>query len=67
MSIHIIQKEYFFRHCTYRMGIEKEEGIPKILHNIFDRKGQIGFISVWLEYENVFDLIGSSYSLRHNV
>lgn len=49
------------------MGIEKEEGIPKILHNIFDRKGQIGFISVWLEYENVFDLIGSSYSLRHNV
>ena len=40
------------------MGIEKEEGIPKILHNLFYRKGKIGFISVWLEYENVFDLIG---------
>jgi hypothetical protein len=36
MSIHTT--EYFFRRCTYRMGIEKEEEIPKILHNLFDRK-----------------------------
>jgi len=63
MSIHTT--EYFFRRCTYRMGIEKEEAIPKILHNLFYLK-KIGFISFWLEYGNVFDLIGSSYSLRHN-
>jgi hypothetical protein len=34
-------KEYLFRSYTYRMGIEKEEEIPKILHNLFLEKKRL--------------------------